>query len=334
MKKILNRKILLFFIIFSAFLYLNNSSIFRKEQEGVPFLLAHRGMSQTFPMEEITAQTNTAAIIFEPDHPYLENTIPSIKEAFRLGADMVEFDIQLTKDGIFAVFHDAVLEYRTNGTGHVSEYEMDDLKKLDIGYGYTADNGKSHPFRGKGIGLMPSLDEVFTEFQDNSFLIHIKRNDAREGEALARYLKNLPETRLDKLAVYGGDKPVAVLKQEIRGLRVMSRATLKKAVTDYMLLGWAGIMPESMKNTVIIIPLRYARFLWGWPHCFTRRIKNAGSLFILVSGKGKWSEGFDSEEDLTRLSSRYKGGIWTNRIDRIGPILKNNLQTERYSDET
>ena len=44
-----------------------------------------------------------------PSHPYLENTIASMKAAFQVGADIVEFDIQPTKDGQFAVFHDGNL---------------------------------------------------------------------------------------------------------------------------------------------------------------------------------------------------------------------------------
>lgn len=47
---------------------------------------------------------------------------------------------------------------------------MNELKKLDVGYRYTADNGESYPFRGKGIGMMPSLDEVFAAFPNREFL--------------------------------------------------------------------------------------------------------------------------------------------------------------------
>jgi glycerophosphoryl diester phosphodiesterase len=43
---------------------------------------------------------------------------------------------------------------------------MTSLKKLDIGYGYTADGGKTYPFRGKAIGLMPTLTEVLQAFPD------------------------------------------------------------------------------------------------------------------------------------------------------------------------
>jgi len=162
----------LFLLILVVFMYINNTSLFTKTKDEDPLLLAHRGMAQTFHMEGIKSDTCTAERIYEPEHPYLENTIPSMEAAFGAGADIVEFDVQPTKDGQFAVFHDWTLECRTDGKGVTREHTMQELKSLDIGYGYTADNGKSYPFRGKGVGLMPSLEEVLSYFPDESFLIH------------------------------------------------------------------------------------------------------------------------------------------------------------------
>jgi glycerophosphoryl diester phosphodiesterase len=320
-KKIMKNKIIWFFIFLFAFVYLNNRS-FLVKPHGKPLLLAHRGLAQTFSMEGITGETNTAERIYPPEHPYLENTIPSMEAAFRDGADMVEFDIHPTKDGKFAVFHDWNLDYRTNGTGTTREHTMAELKALDVGYGYTADRGKTFPFRGKGIGLMPSLDEVLDHFPHRSFLIHVKSDDPQEGDLLAQYLKKLPEDRLARLNVYGGDKPIAILKQKLPRLRVMSKETAKKAFIAYMAVGWTGYMPSSMKNAFFYLPLKYARFLWGWPHRLIQRIKDADSYFFVVAGKGEWSEGFDTLEALKQIPANYQGGIWTNRIDRIGPVLK------------
>jgi glycerophosphoryl diester phosphodiesterase len=310
-----------FFLAFFLFVYLNNTSLFVRKGEGKPLLLAHRGLGQTFPVAGITGETNTARIINEPEHPYLENTIPSMAAAFEAGAGIVELDVHPTKDGQFAVFHDWILDYRTDGQGVTREQRMADLKKLDVGYGYTADGGKTYPFRGKGVGLMPSLQEVLAHFPDRSFLIHIKSNDPEEGELMAGFLQTLPVERLASLTVYGGDQPVAVLKEKLPQLRVMSKATLKKALLSYALLGWTGYIPPAIRGTQLHIPLKYARFLWGWPHRFLARMKAVDTRIILVLGNGQWSEGFDRVEDLRQLPAGYSGGIWTNRIDRIGPVF-------------
>lgn len=322
-QKRIGAKAVRFFLFFLLFVYLNNTSFFMVQPEkGKPLLVAHRGLGQTFPLEGITGETNTARIIYEPEHPYLENTIPSMEAAFQAGADIVELDVHPTKDGQFAVFHDWILDYRTDGTGVTREHTMAELKELDIGYGYTADEGKTYPFRGKGVGLMPSLQEVLAYFPDREFLIHIKSNDPEEGELMAEFLRNLPEERLAQLTVYGGDQPVAVLAERLPHLRVMSKATLKRALLSYLLLGWTGYIPRAIRNTHLHLPLKYARFLWGWPYHFLARMEAVGTRVVLVLGDGRWSEGFDTLEDLGQLPANYTGGIWTNRIDRIGPAFK------------
>ena len=69
---------------------------------------------------------------------------------------------------------------------------MAELKALDIGYGYTADGGTTFPFRGKGVGLMPTLDEVIARFPDKCFHINVKSNDPAEGDATFRVSDHYP----------------------------------------------------------------------------------------------------------------------------------------------
>lgn len=121
--------------------------------------------------------------------------------AFRQGADVVELDVQMTKDAKFAVFHDWTLECRTNGKGVTRDYTLSELQALDIGYGYTADGGKTYPFRGKGIGLMPSLEDVLLHFPHKELLIHVKSNDP--ACHVQGYDKKMPDPlssrRMDRL---------------------------------------------------------------------------------------------------------------------------------------
>ena len=321
LKKILKR-IFIFLLLLSLFIFLNNSSIFAKDREGDSLLLAHRGLGQTFSMEGIQGDTCTAERIRPPEHPYLENSIPSMEAAFENGADVVELDIKPTKDGQFAVFHDWTLECRTNAEGTTKEFTMAELKQLDIGYGYTADNGKTYPFRGKGVDLMPSLDEVFNHFPNRSFLIHIKSDDPEEGKQLAKVLKELPENRLIQLTVYGGDQPIATIKEELPELRVMSKATLKSCLLPYIAVGWTGYIPSACEKTQLHLPEKIAPWLWGWSDKFLNRMDSVDTRVIVVAGDGGWSEGFDTQDDLTRLPDNYSGGIWTNRIDKIAPSYK------------
>ncbi|HDR7690636.1 TPA: glycerophosphodiester phosphodiesterase, partial [Bacillus toyonensis] len=81
LKSLLKRKTTWIILILFVFVYVNNSSFFAKRDDGTPLLLAHRGLSQTFSMEGIEGDTCTAESIHKPEHPYLENTIPSMEAA-------------------------------------------------------------------------------------------------------------------------------------------------------------------------------------------------------------------------------------------------------------
>ena len=64
-----------------------------------------------------------------------ENTLRSFRRAFELGADMVELDIHLSKDGQAIVMHSEDLHHTTNGQGIVPDKTLAELKTLDAGKG-------------------------------------------------------------------------------------------------------------------------------------------------------------------------------------------------------
>ena len=310
------KKIILVIGIFLFGVWANNTSLFL-DKSGEYKLLAHRGLAQTFDVSIVNWDTNTAEIIYEPEHPYLENTIDSMKVAFEYGADVVELDIQLTKDKKLAVFHDYDLSMRTEGTGSVGDWTMEELKTLDVGYRYTADGGKSFPFRGKGTGLMPEFTEILEMFPDKDLLIHMNHGDIETAEVLWEYLKDMSAERLSQITVYGNEAGLVYLREQNSNMRVLSGKRLKEALLKYELLGWTGYIPNEIKNMEIHIPLMYAKALWGWPNKFVERMESVNTRVVIVEGNGKWSEGFDTEESLTKIPSGYTGYVWTNRIDVV-----------------
>lgn len=72
---------------------------------------AHRGLSALIP----------------------ENSLPSFAAAHSLGADEIEFDVRLTRDARMIVSHDAKLERISDGSGKVSDYTLEELRRLNIG---------------------------------------------------------------------------------------------------------------------------------------------------------------------------------------------------------
>lgn len=303
-------------IILIIFIWANNTSLFM-DKTGEYKLLAHRGLAQTFDISKVDWDTNTAEIIYEPEHEYLENTLNSMAISYEYGADVIELDIQLTKDKYLAVFHDDDLSMRTDGKGFISEWNMDELKTLDIGYGYTADNGATYPFRGKGIGLMPEFSEVLEAFPDKELLIHMNHGDLETAEILWTYLENMSEERLNQITVYGNEIGLQFLRSQNENIRVLSSSRLKKALLKYELLGWTGYIPDEIKNMELHIPISYANYIWGWPNKFIERMNSVNTKVVIVEGDGKWSEGFDTINSLDDIPDGYTGYVWTNRIDII-----------------
>jgi glycerophosphoryl diester phosphodiesterase len=302
--------------------YVANAS-FWSSYRADPVLLAHRGMAQTYHREDLERDTCTATRIDEPDHPYLENTIASMRAAFAMGADIVELDIHPTTDGHFAVFHDWTLECRTEGKGVTHEQSMSYLKTLDVGYGYTADGGKTFPFRGMGVGLMPTLDEVLQTFPDRRFLINVKSRDPGEGERLATRLLQLTESQRALLSVYGGHEPVSVVQERIPGVIAMSKQTLKDCLLGYIATGWLGIAPDTCRNSIVLVPSNVAPVLWGWPNRFFERMQSINTQAYITgpvdaSLKQSDSSGIDKPKQIRAIPQDFSGGIWTNRIDRVG----------------
>jgi glycerophosphoryl diester phosphodiesterase len=278
---------------------------------------------QTFPPEGIENDTCTATRIRAPEHNFLENTIPSMRAAFDAGADIVEFDVHLTTDGQFAVFHDWTVDCRTNGKGVTREKTLAELKALDIGYGYTADGGKTFPFRGQGVGLMPSLDEVLAAFPDKRFLVHIKSRDTDEGRKLAARLSSLSAEARGRLIVYGHDIPIAGVRETLPDQRVMGRGTFMRCLFRYIGLGWSGYVPADCRGTMLLVPVNYAGILWGWPNRFLARMHEAGTDVFLLGPYtgGEFTTGIDTATDVGQLPESYGGGIWTNRIQAIAPLV-------------
>ena len=98
-------------------------------------IIAHDGVHQNYPSDNLTNETCTAARIYPLTHHFIDNTIPAIGEAFKDGATIVELDIHPTSDGHMVVFHDWGLDCRTDGHGVTHDHTLAELKRLDVGYG-------------------------------------------------------------------------------------------------------------------------------------------------------------------------------------------------------
>ncbi len=122
-------------------------------------------------------------------HP--ENTLPALEEAVRLGAHMIEFDIQLTKDGALVLMHDSTVNRTTNGKGKVSDLTLPEIKALDAGAKLDA------RFAGTRI---PTFKEALAVFPKNVWLNCHLKGGAALGEASAKVIAKAGRTHQAFLA--------------------------------------------------------------------------------------------------------------------------------------
>ena len=88
------------------------------------------------------------ASAYEPD-----NTIEAFELAAKMGADGIELDVRLTKDGEVVIFHDNTLDRMTNMRGTIPEYTLAELKAMDFGYGFFKNKRTDYK--------IATLDEVY-----------------------------------------------------------------------------------------------------------------------------------------------------------------------------
>jgi glycerophosphoryl diester phosphodiesterase len=114
-------------------------------------VIAHRGASRDCP----------------------ENTLAAFEEALRQGADGIELDVQLARDGVPVVYHDRTLVRAGGGRRGVARLTLDELAALDAGSWFD------ERFRGQPI---PALEEVLVRFgRRTTLLLELKARGGRRA---------------------------------------------------------------------------------------------------------------------------------------------------------
>jgi glycerophosphoryl diester phosphodiesterase len=83
------------------------------------------------------------------NHP--ENSLPAFQSCIEMGVDMIEIDLQRTKDGELILMHDRTVDRCTNGKGKISEMTYDEIQRLRLRPQHSASVTRNH---------IPTLEEV------------------------------------------------------------------------------------------------------------------------------------------------------------------------------
>lgn len=250
---------------------------------GAPLLIAHRGGSGLAP----------------------ENTLPAFRRALEWWrADVLEIDVQPTRDGDALVIHDATVDRTTDGSGPVASFTVAELQRLDAGFRYTPDGGATFPFRGGEVRLS-TLREVLTELPDARVNVEIK--DARAQQAVWDTVRDLHA--VNRVLIAAGDRrnrarlrgyggPTSASAQDMYafyGLHLAHAARLWRPTVD------AFQMPERHGGRQVLSPRMVAEL-------------HAHGVAVHV-----WT--VDETADMRRLLDWGVDGIITDRPDRLARLL-------------
>lgn len=215
------------------------------------------------------------------------NTMYAFERAVDLGADMIELDIQSTRDKQLVVLHDATVDRTTDGTGRVVDMTLAQVRRLDAAHWFVPRRGTVHDLRAAKYALrgarrgdprvkghqpsdfaVPTLAAVLRRFPDVPVNIEIKGTEdsdtasfKRTGRLLAALLDEVGRT--DVIVTSFNDTALADFHRRAPGIPL---APGKAALTAYVLTGTRPIegtvalqLPVTQQGFRIITPELVAR---------------------------------------------------------------------------
>lgn len=224
-------------------------------------LCAHRGASETHP----------------------ENTIPAFMEAIAAGAQMIEFDVQLTKDSAMVIMHDETVDRTTNGTGKVSDLTLAEIRQLDAG------SKKGAQFAGTRV---PTFEEALAVMPRNVWLNCHLKGGAATGKAAAAMVAGVHRQHQAFLAC--GEEAAAAARTVVPGILLCNmESKYRKEIAAYvngtivMKAAFLQFVHEGQLQPAMVDSLRKyhiaVNYFFAPTPADLPRLFNAGVDFVLVN---------------------------------------------------
>ncbi|MBP7694359.1 MAG: glycerophosphodiester phosphodiesterase [Anaerolineales bacterium] len=238
------------------------------------------------------------------------NTLLAFENSAQLGADVLDTDMHLTRDGVLVLMHDQTVDRTTDGTGAIRDLTLAEIKALDAGYDFSTDNGQTFPFRGQGL-TVPTLEELFQAFPDKRFGIEIKQADpAAAAQEFCRVIRQYQMTgsvlvssfrqaNMDAFRAACPEVATSATEDEVRVFYVLFRLGLTGVLTPH----YASLqVPEESGGIFLLSP----EFV---------RAAQARGLAVQP-----WT--INETEDLRRILALGVDGINTDNPDRLLALVK------------
>lgn len=165
-----------------------------------------------------------------------ENSLQAIEECIRLGVDMVEIDVQQTRDGHLVVIHDDSVDRTTNGAGEVANLLLAEVSALRLRQGQGGEEAPHTDWR------IPTLEQALTTAKDRILVnLDVKAEVRDQSYFVARSLgvtdqvlikmslASPNETNLREMAFFGNTHFMPIIREENGDLQqqVLNFVTIK-----------------------------------------------------------------------------------------------------------
>lgn len=224
-----------------------------------------------------------------------QNTRSSFLSALAYDIDMIETDVNVTKDGRMVIIHDQIVDFTSDGKGEVASFTLEEIRRLDFG------SWMGQSFSGERIMTLEEILDLAKE-RDVALNLEIK-NGPRIYEGIEKsFVDTLNDLRAaDRVIVSSFDHAVIKKIKEIAPhivCGILFSGAFIDPITPARLAGADGLHPE-----------------YSWVReGFVSAAREAG-LFVNV-----WT--VDSEDQMRRLAALGVTGILSNYPERLVSVLK------------
>lgn len=229
-----------------------------------------------------------------------ENTIAAFDLGLASGADGLELDVHLSKDGVAVVCHDDTLERTTNASGPVAALTAAELAQVDAGCRFC-DAAGAYPFRDRGVGI-PRLRDVLVRYPDARVIVEMKVNDAAMGRAVVEDVRAARAEHRVCAAGYG-QRSIEAVRQALPGLATSASHPEVHVALYRSWIGWPVRRPPygvyqvpEIAGRIRVVSRRFIRYA-----------HRAGTRVQV------WT--VDDEGDMRRLLQWGVDGLISNRPD-------------------
>lgn len=243
-----------------------------------------------------------------------ENSMLAFNIADSLNVDMLEVDVQLTKDSVLIAFHDDILDKRTDAKGYVKHYTLNDLREVNFAYNFKDSLG-NYSYREEKIKVT-TLEQILEKYADKyPICIEIKNYEENVARIACDRLYELigKYDIKEKVIISCFDEDVIKYFRKISNNEIYTAASLSEAKT-FVILNLA-YLPHIYLGGCDVLQIPVERS--GYKLDDKRLIDAAHRKNIAVH---YWT--INDPQEMKRLIRIGADGIITDRPDIAAQVLK------------